>query len=118
MSMHTVCRSDELGVGQMKACAAGGQRIVLYRLTDGFFATQANCPHTFAPLARGKVLEDCKVQCSLHRARFDIRSGAVIDWANFPPGIQLLNVVRGERALRTFRVGVKAGKVRVDVPGA
>ena len=54
----------------------------------------------------------------LHRARFDIRTGAVLDWANFPPGIQLLNVVRGEKALQTYKVGIKAGQVRVNVPEA
>jgi nitrite reductase/ring-hydroxylating ferredoxin subunit len=69
-------------------------------------------------LARGKLLEDCKVQCPLHRARFDIRTGAVLDWANFPPGIQLLNVVRGEKALQTYKVSVKSGQVRVSVPEA
>ena len=118
MSMHTVCRVDELPVGKMKAFAVGNENVVLYHLSDGFFATQANCTHTFAPLARGKLLEDCKVQCPFHRARFDIRTGEVIDWANFPPGIQLLNVVRGEKALRTFKVSVKAGNVRINMPSA
>ena len=58
------------------------------------------------------------MQCPLHRARFDIRTGAVLDWANFPPGIQLLNVVRGEKALQTYKVSVKSGQVRVSVPEA
>jgi 3-phenylpropionate/trans-cinnamate dioxygenase ferredoxin subunit len=53
----------------------------------------------------------------LHRARFDIRTGEVIDWANFPPGIQVLNAVRGEKALKTYKVAVKDGDVRVSVPG-
>jgi 3-phenylpropionate/trans-cinnamate dioxygenase ferredoxin subunit len=91
---------------------------VLYRLTDGWFATQANCTHVFAPLARGKIIDDCKVQCPFHRARFDIRTGEVVDWANFPPGIQLLNAVRSKKALRTYKVSVKEGEVRVDLPGA
>ena len=118
MTMHTVCRADELGVGQMKAFTAGREKIVLYHLSDGFFATQASCPHIFAPLARGKLLEDCKVQCPLHRARFDIRTGEVVDWANFPPGIQMLNVVRGEKVLRTFKVRLENGTVQVDTADA
>jgi nitrite reductase/ring-hydroxylating ferredoxin subunit len=118
MTWHTVCPSNELAVGEMKSFTVGKHKIVLYHLSDGFFATQASCTHTFAPLARGKLLEDCKVQCPLHRARFDIRTGAVLDWANFPPGIQLLNVVRGEKALQTYKVGIKAGQVRVNVPEA
>jgi 3-phenylpropionate/trans-cinnamate dioxygenase ferredoxin component len=118
MASHTLCRSNEVAIGQMKPFTAGNQKIVLYHLTDGFFATQASCSHLLAPLSRGKLLEDCKVQCPFHRARFDIRTGEVIDWANFPPGIQVLNVVRGEKALRTFKVTVKDGSVLVDIPNA
>jgi 3-phenylpropionate/trans-cinnamate dioxygenase ferredoxin component len=116
MSLLSVCRSDELVIGQMKTFTVGSQKVVLYHLTDGFFATQANCTHLFAPLARGRIIDDCKVQCPFHRARFDIRTGRVTDWANFPPGIQLLNAVRGEKALRTFKVSVNAGDVQIDIP--
>ena len=115
MAMHTVCRTDDIGKGRMKAFTAGGEKIVFYHLEDGFYATQANCTHVFAPLARGRILDDCKVQCPFHHARFDIRTGEVVDWANFPPGIQLLNVVRGEKALRTYKVTVSRGQVRVTV---
>jgi len=118
MSMHSVCRSDELEIGQMKAFAVGGQRIVLFHLTNGFFATQANCTHMFAPLARGKIIADCNVQCPFHRARFNIRTGQVVAWANFPPGIQLLNVVRGQKVLRTFEVSVEGINVQVDIPAS
>jgi 3-phenylpropionate/trans-cinnamate dioxygenase ferredoxin subunit len=118
MATYTVCRSDDLAIGQMKAFAAGGQKIVLYHLKDGFFATQANCTHVFAPLARGKIIADGVVQCPFHRARFDIRTGKVIDWANFPPGIQLLNMVRGEKSLHTFQVAVHGDNVDVDIPTA
>jgi 3-phenylpropionate/trans-cinnamate dioxygenase ferredoxin subunit len=116
MSMHCVCRSDELEIGEMKAYAVGTQKIVLYHLSNGFFATQANCTHMFAPLARGKIIADCYVQCPFHRARFDIRTGQVVEWANFPPGIQLLNVIRGQKVLRTFEVNVEGGSVQVEIP--
>jgi 3-phenylpropionate/trans-cinnamate dioxygenase ferredoxin component len=115
MTMHTVCKVDELAIGKMKGFAVGDERLVVYHLDDGFYATQASCTHLFAPLARGKILDGCKVQCPFHHARFDIRTGKVIDWANFPPGIQLLNVVRGEKALKTYPVTVEHGEVRVKV---
>ena len=115
MTLHVVCNVDELPLGKMKAFAVGDEKVVLYHLEDGFFATQANCTHMFGPLAKGKILEGCKVQCPLHRARFDIRTGEVIDWANFPPGIQLLNVVRGEKALKTYPVSVKGDAVRIKI---
>ena len=39
----------------------------------------------------------------------------VHNWANFPPGIQLLNVVRSEKALKTYRAVVEDGEVVVEV---
>jgi 3-phenylpropionate/trans-cinnamate dioxygenase ferredoxin subunit len=115
MKQHTVCRTDEIKKGHMKAFTVGGEKVVVYHLQDGFYATQASCTHMFAPLAKGKLLDGCKVQCPFHRARFDIRTGEVIDWANFPPGIQVLNIVRGEQALKTYKVSVRDGEVRVSV---
>ena len=115
MAKFTVCSEVELAVEGMKAFTAGDVKIVVYRLEDGFYATQSSCTHMFAPLGRGKLLEGCKIQCPFHRARFDIRSGEVVDWANFPPGVQLLNVVRGEKALATYPVTVEEGNVVVDI---
>jgi 3-phenylpropionate/trans-cinnamate dioxygenase ferredoxin subunit len=114
MAQHAVGRADELPVGSMKAVSAGGVRVVVYHLKDGFHATQAQCTHTFGPRARGEIVDGCQVRCPLHRARFDIATGAVVEWANFPPGIQLLNAVRGEKALRTYPVRIKDGNIMVS----
>jgi 3-phenylpropionate/trans-cinnamate dioxygenase ferredoxin subunit len=115
MATHKVCREEDLPVGGMKALRLEGKGVLVYRLEDGFYATQSSCTHMFAPLARGKIVDGCKVQCPLHRARFDIRSGEVVDWANFPPGVQLLNAVRGEKALKTYPVSVVKGEVRLRI---
>ena len=113
MKTHVVCNEDDLPVGGMKSVRVADTGIVVYRLEDGFYATQASCTHMFAPLSRGKVVEGCQVRCPLHRARFDIRTGEVVEWANFPPGVQLLNALRREKALKTYPVSVVKGEVRV-----
>ncbi|MCI0435771.1 MAG: Rieske 2Fe-2S domain-containing protein [Gemmatimonadetes bacterium] len=113
MARHAVGRADELPVGSMKSFTAGDVRVVVYHLEAGFYATQAQCTHTFGPLARGEIVDGCQVRCPLHRARFDIATGKVVEWANFPPGIQLLNAVRGEKALRTYPVSIKDGNIMV-----
>ena len=113
MTFHTVCHVDDLATGSLRAFKLENERVVVYHLKDGFYATQATCTHVFGPLARGKIVDGCKIQCPFHHARFDIRTGEVVDWANFPPGIQLLNVLRGEKALKTYRVKVVRDSVQV-----
>lgn len=113
---YKIGSTSDLKEGESKAVRAGDASMVLYRLSDGFYATQSRCTHLFASLAKGKVLKDKCVQCPLHRARFDIRSGEVEEWANFPPGVQLLNAVRGEKALATFPVTEENGELYVAVP--
>lgn len=115
MGWETVCRTDEMAEGELRAVAPGGQKVLLARLNDGWYAVHGRCTHVFAPLARGKLVEGCEVQCPLHRARFDLRTGEVVRWANFPPGVQLLNVVRGEKALKTYPVRVRDGAVQIEV---
>lgn len=115
MKFRKVCNTADVPLGGMKAVDAGGTQVVIYHLGTGFYATQANCTHMFGPLARGKVIDDCMVQCPLHRARFDISSGEVRKWANFPPGIQLLDVIRSKKNLKTYVVDVRGDHVYVRV---
>ena len=115
MKWHTVCKADDLPLGKMAPTPRATPRWSCTTLLRASLPPSLICTHTFAPLGRGKIIDGCKVQCPLHRARFDIKTGKVIDWANFPPGIQLLNFVRSEKALKTFAVQVKKGEVQVRV---
>lgn len=115
MTLQQVCPVEDLPVGEKKAFTLPDRFIVLYHLEDGFYATQRACAHMFAPLDRGKIVEGDQIQCFLHRSRFDIRTGAVRQWANFPPGIQLLNILRREKPLTTYPTVVKDGVVYVDI---
>lgn len=112
---HQICTEAELPVGKQIAVEAGGVKLLLFHLEDGFYATQSNCTHLFLPLKKGKIIDGCKVQCPFHRAQFDIRSGKVAEWANFPPGIQLVNTLRKEKALQTYPVTLADGKVLVEI---
>lgn len=115
MKFHKACKISDVPLGEMRVMQVEGTRVIIYHLGTGFYATQANCTHMFAPLGRGKIIDDCVVQCPLHRARFDIASGEVRQWANFPPGIQLLDVVRGKKKLQTFAVDVRGKEVFVRI---
>ena len=115
MTTYNVCSENDLSIGELMPFKADGVKILVYRLDDGFYATQHSCTHIFAPLAKGKIVDNCQIQCPFHKAKFDIRTGQVIEWANFPPGIQLLNAVRSEKALKTYPVKVDQGQVFVDI---
>ncbi len=116
MARHRVASATDIPEGGMKPCDAGGESVLVFHLDDGFYATQSTCTHVFAPLRRGKLIDGHKLQCPFHRAQFDVRTGEVIRWANFPPGIQVLNVVRGEKSLRTYPVTEEEGELFVEVP--
>jgi 3-phenylpropionate/trans-cinnamate dioxygenase ferredoxin subunit len=115
MQKHAVGNSSDIPVGSSLPVVVGDRTILVFHLSDGFYATQSQCTHLFMPLKRGKVIDDCKIQCPFHRARFDIRSGEVVDWASFPPGIQLLNAVRKEKALQTYAVTEEGGQLFVTL---
>lgn len=108
-------KTTDIPQGESRLVQVGDKAVLIFNLSDGFFATQPRCTHVFAPLKRGKILEDKCVQCPFHRARFDIRTGEVIDWANFPPGVQLLNAVRGKKKLETWPVEVEGDQLFVVV---
>lgn len=115
MARHRIGSAADIPEGGMKPCKAGGESVLVFHLEDGFYATQATCTHVFAPLTRGKLVDGYKLQCPFHRAQFDVRTGEVVRWANFPPGIQVLNLVRGEKALRTYLVSQEDGELFVEV---
>lgn len=115
MTQVTVCQVADLPVGDKKQFRINNEHVIVYHLEDGFYATAHRCTHTFAPLGRGKIVNGQEIQCPLHRARFDIRTGEVVEWANWPPGVQLLNIARGEKALQTFPVHVENDQVIVEI---
>lgn len=106
-----ICNSDSIPQGSSRAVTIDGEKWLIFHLSDGFHATQAQCPHLFWPLTKGAIVADRCVQCPFHHARFDIRSGTVEQWATRPPGISALNGVRPPKALATRQVVVRDGQL-------
>ncbi len=114
MAKHRVCSENDIPVNGLLPVKVDGDGVIVYHLEDGYYATQSNCTHVFAPLKKGKIVDNCNIECPFHKARFDIKTGEVVEWANFPPGIQLLNVVRKEKALKVYPVSVEDGSVYIE----
>ncbi|MGC9216292.1 Rieske (2Fe-2S) protein [Acidithiobacillus sp.] len=115
MAKYKIGMQNDFPGGQAKACKVADFDLAVYALSNGYYATQARCTHLKASLTDGEIIDDRLIQCHRHRARFDIRTGEVVDWANFPPGIQILNLVCRRKALKTFPVSVEDGTLYVEI---
>jgi nitrite reductase/ring-hydroxylating ferredoxin subunit len=73
-----VAQAGDLAPGEMKFVAVDRERIVLANVEGSFYALRDVCGHRNAPLSRGR-LEGCIVECPLHFAQFDIRTGKYVD---------------------------------------
>ena len=73
-----VAKTGDVPLGGMTVVAIDRERIMLANVDGQFFAMRDMCGHRNAPLSRGR-LEGCIVECPLHFAQFDVRSGKLID---------------------------------------
>ena len=73
-----VAQASDLAPGQMKFVAVERERIVLANVDGAFYALRDVCGHRNAPLSRGR-LDGCVIECPLHFAQFDVRTGKLID---------------------------------------
>jgi nitrite reductase/ring-hydroxylating ferredoxin subunit len=73
-----VATLSQLASGTMICVELAGDSIAVYHLEDGTIcATDAICSHQYALLTDG-LLEGDMVECPLHAAQFDVRTGKAL----------------------------------------
>ena len=73
-----VAAAADVAEGGVIAVRLGEREIALYHLPGGEFrATDNICSHEYAQLSDG-WLENGEIECPLHAARFDIRTGRAL----------------------------------------
>ena len=72
-----VCEAADLSPGSMTWVAVDRERVLLVNVEGTFYALSDVCGHLRAPLSRGR-LDGYSVECPLHFACFDVRTGALI----------------------------------------
>lgn len=77
MSWIRIASANDLSDDEVVGLQVGATRIALYRSEGNFFATANRCTHAEALMSEG-YLEDGCIECPLHQARFDIRTGKVL----------------------------------------
>jgi 3-phenylpropionate/trans-cinnamate dioxygenase ferredoxin subunit len=72
-----VARVSALPPGAMTWVAVERERMLLANVDGAFYALRDACGHRQAPLSRG-TLHGHLVECPLHFARFDVRTGRLV----------------------------------------
>jgi nitrite reductase/ring-hydroxylating ferredoxin subunit len=94
-----VAAVGDVARGAVIAIDLAGVPAVLYRDGETYYAAQRKCPHAGFDLAEGFVSRGHLV-CPLHLWRFDVATGAFIDWP--------------ETVLTTYPVRVVGDVIEVD----
>lgn len=71
-----VINVNEIPDGERIFIDLDDEPVVIFRVSDKFYAISDRCSHDDGPLGDGE-LEGCEVICPRHGARFDIRTGEV-----------------------------------------
>ncbi len=69
----------DLPPGSMLRVTRGDVDLLLLNTPAGLVATDDRCPHMSAPLSVGR-LDGCILDCPLHRGRFDVSTGDVVQF--------------------------------------
>jgi 3-phenylpropionate/trans-cinnamate dioxygenase ferredoxin subunit len=99
--MIAVCALSELPTGEAVRVTVDGVAIAVFNADGTLYAIDDTCTHQDASLADGWI-EGCLVECPLHAACFDLRTGM----PSGPPA---------KIPVRTHPVVVDAGHVYVSV---
>jgi 3-phenylpropionate/trans-cinnamate dioxygenase ferredoxin subunit len=108
-----VATVNDLADGSMKKIRAGGKDLLLARVRDRYYCTDAYCPHLGGNLSEG-TLTGTILTCPLHHSQFDISDGHVLRWTDLTGGILLAaKTQRPPRPLRTYPVKIEGNAVFV-----
>jgi 3-phenylpropionate/trans-cinnamate dioxygenase ferredoxin subunit len=94
-----VARADEIPAGRCRAVIVDDRMVAVINLDGDFYAIDNVCTHDYAELCDGTIIGD-RIQCPLHGAQFNIRTGAV----EAPPAYE---------PLKTYAVRITQGTVQV-----
>jgi nitrite reductase/ring-hydroxylating ferredoxin subunit len=73
-----VAAKGDVAEGKCLGVRAGGKEIAIFHLSGGEFrATDNICTHEYALLSEGWLENGC-IECPLHAAQFDVRTGKAL----------------------------------------
>ena len=74
-----VCREDEAPEpGQALSVVVGDLPLAIFNIHGELYAIGDTCTHEEWSLSEGELVDDHTVECALHGAQFDLRTGQAI----------------------------------------
>jgi 3-phenylpropionate/trans-cinnamate dioxygenase ferredoxin subunit len=108
-----VAAVSDLKNGSMKKIHVDGKDLLLARVGDTYYCTDAYCPHLGGDLAGG-TLAGTILTCPLHHSQFDISDGRVLRWTDLTGSIlAAARDQRPPRPLMTYPVKTEGDAVFV-----
>ena len=108
-----VASTDGIEPGTMHEVEVDGHHLLVTRVADEFFVTDARCPHLGGRLVRG-TLEGSVVSCPLHHSQFDLADGSCLRWTDWKGAVlTVAELARHPRPLRAYASKVEDGKIFV-----
>ncbi len=99
MALRRVCKKSEIGPGEVKRIE--DPPIAVFNVGGTLFAISDICTHAEASLSEGRV-DGETVECPLHGACFDLRTGEALT----PPAVE---------PVQTFPVVVQEDEIYVEI---
>jgi sulfite reductase beta subunit-like hemoprotein/nitrite reductase/ring-hydroxylating ferredoxin subunit len=100
--MVAVAALADLAPESVRTVEVGGCRLALIHTGGRVCAVADRCPHSNASLGEGAVVEEFAIECPLHGAVFDVRTGEPLEGPT-------------DESVATYEVSVEAGVVSVRV---
>jgi nitrite reductase/ring-hydroxylating ferredoxin subunit len=96
-----VMKEDEFS-GEVEVIEYDGIDIAIFKLDDGYYAIDDECSHDEASLSEGEIVEVCQIECPMHGARFDIKTGKNLSFPAVVP-------------VKSYAIKVENGVIYIEV---
>lgn len=103
MAVLTVGHEDDVLPGGVLRVEAEGAPIAIFNVHGELYAIGDTCTHEEFSLADGEMVDDYTVECALHGAQFDIRTGRALCLPATLPE-------------QTYPVWIEDGALKVELP--
>ncbi len=102
MKFVKVADTSDLAPGKAIMATVGDEEIGIFLIDGNYYAVEDKCPHREGPLHEGLV-EGLTVTCPWHFAKFDLKTGKVVEQP-------------ASAGIKTYEVRVEGEAIEVGIP--